>query len=187
MDQTKKLNKALYSINEAYFLNEQKKKISDAELCIMYILDDGQLHSQIKISREWFIPKTTVNSIVGRWVEKGYIVASPIPGKRREQSIVFTDAGKEFAQEYLSIIYQAERLAIIFECGGTYFMKVSDGFSHLWSSLACLVLYAACFIVFSKALQGIPLSVAYASWGALGIIYSYKIQNLKSLYLYSAP
>ena len=52
MDQTKKLNKALYSINEAYFLNEQKKKISDAELCIMYILDDRQLHSQIKISME---------------------------------------------------------------------------------------------------------------------------------------
>ena len=85
------------------------------------------------------------------------------------------------------IYYGFLALAIIFECGGTYFMKVSDGFSHLWSSLACLVLYAACFIVFSKALQGIPLSVAYASWGALGIIYSYKIQNLKSLYLYSAP
>ena len=46
-------------------------------------------------------------------MEKGYIVASPIPGKRREQSIVFTDAGKEFAQEYLSIIYQAERLAMV--------------------------------------------------------------------------
>ena len=61
-------------------------------------------------------------------------------------------------------------LAILFECGGTYFMKVSDGFSHLWSSIACLSLYGACFFVFSKALKGIPLSVAYASWGALGIV-----------------
>lgn len=133
MDQTKKLNKALYSINEAYFLNEQKKKISDAELCIMYILDDGQLHSQIKISREWFIPKTTVNSIVGRWVEKGYIVASPIPGKRREQNIVFTDAGKEFAQEYLSIIYQAERVAMV---------KTIERYSD--SFVEAMEYYAAC-------------------------------------------
>ena len=68
------------------------------------------------------------------------------------------------------IYYGFLALAIIFECGGTYFMKVSDGFSHLWSSVACLVLYAACFFVFSKALQGITLSVAYASWGALGIV-----------------
>lgn len=68
------------------------------------------------------------------------------------------------------IYYGFLALAIIFECTGTYFMKVSDGFSHLWPSVACLAFYAACFFVFSKALQGIPLSVAYASWGALGII-----------------
>ncbi len=61
-------------------------------------------------------------------------------------------------------------LAIVLECGGTYCMKLSDGFSQIVPSIACLLLYAGCFWTFSKALQGIPLSIAYASWGALGII-----------------
>lgn len=61
-------------------------------------------------------------------------------------------------------------LAICLECGGTFFMKLSDGFSQLWPTLGCLALYAACFVSLSKALQGIPLSVAYATWGALGIV-----------------
>ena len=61
-------------------------------------------------------------------------------------------------------------LAIGLECGGTYFMKLSDGFSQLWPSLGCLALYAGCFVTLSRALQGIPLSVTYASWGALGIV-----------------
>lgn len=60
--------------------------------------------------------------------------------------------------------------AVAFECGGTFCMKLSDGFSQLGPSIGCLALYGLCFAFFSKALQGIPLSVAYASWGALGII-----------------
>lgn len=69
-------------------------------------------------------------------------------------------------------------LAVVLECGGTYFMKLSDGFSQLWPSIGCLALYGFCFACFSKALQGIPLSVAYASWGALGIVLATAISTL---------
>ncbi len=106
------LNKSLYRINEAYFLNEQKKKISDAELCIMYVLDDGLPHSQIEISREWFIPKTTVNTVIGHWIDKGYVRAAAIPGKRRERNITFTERGKAYSGEYLPAIYKAEEQAM---------------------------------------------------------------------------
>ncbi|MDU5965317.1 MAG: multidrug efflux SMR transporter [Actinomyces sp.] len=58
-------------------------------------------------------------------------------------------------------------VAVVFECGATFYMKLSDGFSQLGPSIGCLALYGLCFGFFSKALQGIPLSVAYASWGAL--------------------
>ena len=61
-------------------------------------------------------------------------------------------------------------IAIICECIGTYFMKLAEGFTHLLPTLLCLVFYGVCFWVFSKALENIPLSVAYASWSALGII-----------------
>ncbi len=60
--------------------------------------------------------------------------------------------------------------AILAECGGTYMMKLSDGFSRLGPSAGCLGLYALCFFFLSKALSGMSLTVAYATWGALGIV-----------------
>jgi small multidrug resistance pump len=74
-------------------------------------------------------------------------------------------------------------LAILLECTGTYFLKVSDGFSHLWPSVASLCFYATSFFCFSKALQGILLSVAYASWGALGIVVATAI----SVFMFHEP
>ena len=47
--------------------------------------------------------------------------------------------------------------AILCECAGTYFMKLSDGFSQILPSAACLGFYAFCFFLLSKALQGIEL------------------------------
>ena len=68
--------------------------------------------------------------------------------------------------------------AILCECAGTYFMKLSDGFSQILPSAACLGLYAVCFFLLSKALQGIELSFAYAAWGAGGIVLATLISTL---------
>ena len=40
-DIARRLILALYNIGEVYYLNEGRKKISDAELSVMYALDDG--------------------------------------------------------------------------------------------------------------------------------------------------
>ena len=103
---------ALYNIDEAYYLNENKKKLSDAELCVMYALDDGKPHSQREISKEWLVPKTSVNTIVKRWEKEGYLTLTPIPGKRREMHIMLTDAGREYAKEFLGFLYRAEDQAL---------------------------------------------------------------------------
>lgn len=68
--------------------------------------------------------------------------------------------------------------AILCECAGTYFMKLSDGFSQILPSAACLGFYAFCFFLLSKALQGIELSFAYAAWGAGGIVLATLISTL---------
>lgn len=60
--------------------------------------------------------------------------------------------------------------AILLECGGTFLMKLSNGFSELLPSIGCLALYAACFVALAKALEGIALNVAYATWCGVGII-----------------
>lgn len=49
-------------------------------------------------------------------------------------------------------------------------LKYTEGFSRLWPSLGCVVAYVFCFYALSKALHYMPLSIAYATWCALGIV-----------------
>ncbi len=103
---------ALYRIDEAYYLNEKNKKLSDAELCVMYALDDGKPHSQREISQEWLVPKTSVNTIVKRWEKEGFLTMTPIAGKRREMNIMLTDAGRTYAKDFMGFLYRAEDRAL---------------------------------------------------------------------------
>jgi len=108
----KRLILALYNIDEVYYVNEKKKRLSDAELCIMYALDDDQPHSQKEICDDWLVPKTTVNTIAKKWEAQGYLTLTPIPGKRREMHIMLTDAGREYAKSFMSFLYKAEDKAL---------------------------------------------------------------------------
>lgn len=61
-------------------------------------------------------------------------------------------------------------LAIIFETSGTTLLKVSNGFTVVFPSIGAIISYALCFLFLSYALRTIDMSVAYAIWGALGIL-----------------
>jgi small multidrug resistance pump len=61
-------------------------------------------------------------------------------------------------------------LAIAFEIVGSSFMKVSDGFSKWVPSSIVIIAYLICFYFLSLALKTIPLGIAYAIWGGLGIV-----------------
>ncbi len=108
----RRLTLALYNIDESYCLSEKKRRISRAELNVMYALDDGAPHSQAELSRDWLVPKTTVNTIIKRWERLGYLVQTPVPGKRREMQITLTDRGKEYVGEFTEIIRRAEDTAL---------------------------------------------------------------------------
>jgi small multidrug resistance pump len=60
-------------------------------------------------------------------------------------------------------------LAVLFEVTGSSFIKASDGFTKALPTVIVAVAYLICFYFFSLALKGIPLGVAYALWGGLGI------------------
>jgi small multidrug resistance pump len=60
--------------------------------------------------------------------------------------------------------------AIIFEVIGTNFMKASAGFSKLLPTTVTVVTYLLCYYCFAQSLKTVNLSVAYATWGAVGII-----------------
>lgn len=62
--------------------------------------------------------------------------------------------------------------AILAELLATLCLKLSAGFSVLWPSIGCVIGYVACFYMFGKALLTIDLGVGYATWSAVGIIFT---------------
>lgn len=74
----------------------------------MYSLNDGNPHTQIEISNDWELPKTTVNTVIKDIQKDGYVELVPIKGKRREMSIILTESGKAFADNVLSNLYKKE-------------------------------------------------------------------------------
>ena len=60
-------------------------------------------------------------------------------------------------------------IAIVAEVVATSALMHSEGFSKLLPSLIVVLGYGTSFYFLSLALQTIPLGVAYAVWGGLGI------------------
>jgi len=60
--------------------------------------------------------------------------------------------------------------AIAAEVAGTTFLQKSEQFTKLVPTLAMAGLYAAAFYFLSQALRHVPLGVAYAIWGGVGIV-----------------
>ncbi|GBG04950.1 multidrug efflux SMR transporter [Lactobacillus rodentium] len=61
-------------------------------------------------------------------------------------------------------------IAIVAEVIGTNFMKASVGFTKLIPAVATIISYIICFYTLSLSLKTLNLSVAYATWGGVGII-----------------
>ena len=100
--------RALYHVDSFYDEFAKKSNVSSALLWVLYALNDGKPHTQIEISNDWELPKTTVNTVIKELQKDGYVELVPIKGKRREMSIVLTECGKKFADNVLSDLYKIE-------------------------------------------------------------------------------
>lgn len=58
--------------------------------------------------------------------------------------------------------------AIFFGMIGSSMLKLSDGFSNLVPSIGVVVFFGITFTLFVHALKGVPLSIGYSIWSALG-------------------
>jgi len=61
-------------------------------------------------------------------------------------------------------------LAIISEVIASSFLNASQQFTKTIPAVVTVVAYLACFYFLSIALKFIPLGIAYAIWGGLGIV-----------------
>lgn len=62
-------------------------------------------------------------------------------------------------------------ICILLEQAGNFVINYTDGFTIPLPTILCLVLYAACFYFYSKALVVLNLGVAYAVWSGVSIIF----------------
>jgi small multidrug resistance pump len=69
-----------------------------------------------------------------------------------------------------TIAYGYLAMAIICEVIGTTFLAKSEQFTRLVPTLIMGVLYAISFYLLTQTLKTIPLGIAYALWGGLGIV-----------------
>ncbi|MBS9443504.1 multidrug/spermidine efflux SMR transporter subunit MdtI [Photorhabdus heterorhabditis] len=61
-------------------------------------------------------------------------------------------------------------LAVVLEILANILLKFSDGFRRPWMGILSLVAVLGAFSALAQAVKGIELSIAYALWGAFGII-----------------
>ncbi|QDF37789.1 multidrug efflux SMR transporter [Bradyrhizobium symbiodeficiens] len=66
--------------------------------------------------------------------------------------------------------YVALTLAIVFEVTASALLQQSAQFTRPWPTLGMVLLYVAAFYALSLAIRVVPLSIAYAIWGGVGII-----------------
>lgn len=69
-----------------------------------------------------------------------------------------------------TIAYVYLAIAIVCEVIGTTFLAKSEQFTRLLPTLIMGVLYALSFYLLTQTLKTIPLGIAYALWGGLGVV-----------------
>ena len=62
-------------------------------------------------------------------------------------------------------------IAIVLEVIGTISMKLSNGFSDMKFTVLTFASYMVCYVFMAWALKTIEVGVAYAIWGAVGIVF----------------
>lgn len=74
-------------------------------------------------------------------------------------------------------------LAIFAELLGTTLIKSTDGFTKLMPTIATLLSYGVAFYFLSLVVKTIPVNIAYAIWGGLGVI----IITLITVFIFKQP
>lgn len=103
-----RFGRALYHIDAIYDEFAKEYDLAPTLLWILYALNDGKTHTQHDICVDWELPKSTVNTIITDLRQKEYVTLSPIPGKRRDMTVLLTDHGKSYADSVLNKIYAKE-------------------------------------------------------------------------------
>ena len=68
------------------------------------------------------------------------------------------------------LAYGLLAIAIIAEVTGSTFLVKSEGFTKFVPSILVVIFYVISFYLLSQVIKTIPLGIAYAIWGGVGIV-----------------
>ena len=108
----KKLINATNVIDKTYVVKGRSMAVKPNIVVLFYAIANSENLSQSQLRDEWMLPLSTINTITTECRNAGYITLEPIPGKRRECYLRFTEKGKQFADMVLGEIHQAEEIAL---------------------------------------------------------------------------
>lgn len=103
---------ALYRLDEAFSRFAVSSKVGENAFLFLYALEDGAALSQKALTKEWGIPRSTLNTIVKRYEAEGYVVSVHVPGTRRELGLSLTERGRAYAASVLADVHRCEERAM---------------------------------------------------------------------------
>lgn len=109
-----KLYDAIYQIQEFYNDYAKGLNISYHEIKIYCALLDDEIVTQTLLCEYTGCSKTTINSMIKRFLQRGHIVMLENPENRREKFLVMTEAGIDFATEHIVPLMELEEKAADF-------------------------------------------------------------------------
>lgn len=103
------LNQCDKEIDDLYHSYALHFNLSDAALWIFYALYDSKNGvTQADICNCWFFSRQTINTALKGLEQQGFIELAPIPGNRKSKQIVFTESGKDMAEQIVEPLKRAE-------------------------------------------------------------------------------
>ena len=102
------MNRAIAGTTALYGLFAREFHISYNELMILYTIDVENGCTQAELVELTQLAKSTVHGILKQYEKKEMIVLRKEPGNKKEKKIYFTEAGRSYTDEILSMIHKRE-------------------------------------------------------------------------------
>lgn len=118
-DKIDKMYEAVRKINQVYEKWSALHGLTLYEMQIYYEImkSEEEVITQKDLCMKLDAPKTSINSIIKKQVQTGYIEMNVNPSNKREKVLSLTAAGQKFAKELIEPLFQYEEEAAGQICG----------------------------------------------------------------------
>ena len=111
-DNIKDFCSAWQTLSMIYEDYARRSGVSYNSLSILSAIYQSENCTQKQICEKTLLPKQTVNNVITSFYKCGYIALCELPENRRIKVIHLTEKGRQYAEELLPQIYQANHAAM---------------------------------------------------------------------------